>query len=249
MEIKSKQRIIGIVILALIALVILPFLLNHSNTQQPIKILEQQLTAESEQKPAVHSNQKIAPSHQKIHSIPIEQPSSQLAPEMQPQHSTLAAKKIITEQAKVIPAPIMKKQMVKNKSSKVNAPVKSTNIKSKKAVVQKPVVRSPNKKSVKKSIPKAPSKDNIQIKQVKVAVSKKDNWVVQLGSFDNNVNAQVFLKALHGKGVNAYLHKVIIKNKTEIKVVVGRNINQASAINLRETLQKTKHIKGILAKY
>jgi len=80
----------------------------------------------------------------------------------------------------------------------------------------------------------------------KVGVSA---WVVQLGSFSNEENAQALVAKLKENGYPAFIEKVFSSDEKAYRVRVGPEYLKSRAKALMEQLEKDVEIKGIIVKY
>ena len=75
-------------------------------------------------------------------------------------------------------------------------------------------------------------------------------WVVQLGTFRHESNAQRLIAKLRGKGFDAYFRPLIdAKGHRFLRVFVGPEIRKASAKQLCEKLSAAFHLRGVVRQY
>ncbi|MEM7540182.1 MAG: SPOR domain-containing protein [Pseudomonadota bacterium] len=74
-------------------------------------------------------------------------------------------------------------------------------------------------------------------------------WVVQLGSFADEENAQRLVAKLKGAGHSAYVDQVADDGNAQFKVRVGPEITREQAAAVMAELERSFGTKGILLKY
>jgi DedD protein len=74
-------------------------------------------------------------------------------------------------------------------------------------------------------------------------------WVVQLGSFSREANAQALNEKLRKKGYESFVDPVYSGGKKVFRVRVGPELVRSDADALREQLQKTVKLEGIVVRY
>jgi len=77
-------------------------------------------------------------------------------------------------------------------------------------------------------------------------------WVIQVGSFSNQANAEGLVKKLQKKKFPAFLEQTDVKGKTLYRVRVGPEIDQKLAQQLLKKLDRTlkpMKLKGTLKRY
>jgi DedD protein len=74
-------------------------------------------------------------------------------------------------------------------------------------------------------------------------------WVVQLGSFSSEENAKGLKDKLRKSGYPAFVEPVNRKSGIAYRVRVGPEILRSDAEQLRQKLQETMQIKGIVIRY
>ena len=75
-------------------------------------------------------------------------------------------------------------------------------------------------------------------------------WCVQLGTFHNINNANILISKLRKAGYDAYTRPILnTKGEHLLRVYVGPEVQEESAERLRDKLEASLHIKGIVCKY
>lgn len=75
-------------------------------------------------------------------------------------------------------------------------------------------------------------------------------WVIRLGTFSNKANADRLLARLRHKGFDAYTRSLTTaQGKRLQRVYVGPEISLKNTKRLREKLQTTFHLNGVVSKY
>ena len=74
-------------------------------------------------------------------------------------------------------------------------------------------------------------------------------WVVQLGSFSSEGNAQSLNKQLREQKYPAFVEPLIQENKVIYRVRVGPELRRSNAEKLQQEIKKKLGIDGILVKY
>jgi len=74
-------------------------------------------------------------------------------------------------------------------------------------------------------------------------------WVIQLGSFTNQINAESLVNKLQLEGYPAYIEELIDNSESIHRVRVGPELNREDAEKLQQTLVSHTGIKGIILSY
>lgn len=74
-------------------------------------------------------------------------------------------------------------------------------------------------------------------------------WVVQLGSFTSEENAQVLNQKLRKAGYSAFVEPLKQKTNVVYRVRVGPELKRSDAESIRDELKKTMKLDGIVAQY
>ena len=74
-------------------------------------------------------------------------------------------------------------------------------------------------------------------------------WVVQLGSFSSEANAQSLNKKLREAGYPAFVEPLKEKNSIAYRVRVGPELKRSDAQTIRDKIKKTMELDGIVISY
>jgi len=74
-------------------------------------------------------------------------------------------------------------------------------------------------------------------------------WVVQVGSFSLERNALALRDRLRGKGFSAFVEPLVGKDGTVYRVRVGPEKERTGADALRDRLEQTEKLKGLVTSY
>lgn len=78
---------------------------------------------------------------------------------------------------------------------------------------------------------------------------KVEQWTVQLGSFANRANAESLLARVKATGVGGFILPLTEGGKTAFRVRAGPVAGRAAADRLRQDLERTQSIRGMLVRY
>jgi len=102
------------------------------------------------------------------------------------------------------------------------------------AVATKPA--APKASSPKPTVPKLPAKPIV-------------SWVIQVGSFAKQENADNLVKQLRAMKFAAFMEKVVVDGKTRYRVRVGPEVDQKKAQQMQAQIEKKFKLKGKLERY
>jgi DedD protein len=74
-------------------------------------------------------------------------------------------------------------------------------------------------------------------------------WVVQLGSFSSETNAQGLNKKLRDAGYSAFVEPIKEKNGVAYRVRVGPELKRSDAQSIRDKIKKSMKLDGIVISY
>ena len=74
-------------------------------------------------------------------------------------------------------------------------------------------------------------------------------WVVQLGSFSSETNAQSLNKKLRDAGYPAFVEPIKEKNSVSFRVRVGPELKRSDAQSIRDKIKNTMQLDGIVISY
>lgn len=273
MEIKTKHRIIGIVAIVALAIIIVPFFINRTQSSNiNVKPAAQVPIADSSDGPAPQKQAAIEPSAEMTSTANEPHNAVPIEPQQIPANSNLA-----TEPLRPV-AQIPKTAVV---SSNVHAKMSAlentdSNSKAKTSEAENTATESPVK-NITKPTPvheeatkpkKIPRNKNGSVKVMfahqqshhnLVAVKKEikktklvdlhNAWAVQIGSFAQKNNADKLVQQLRSKGFAAYVDRAKSGRMTVERVFVGPEAKRAHAEELVKKLKHAFQLKGVVVKY
>ncbi|MEE9552256.1 MAG: SPOR domain-containing protein, partial [Gammaproteobacteria bacterium] len=104
-------------------------------------------------------------------------------------------------------------------------------------------------KSVIKQAVEAKSLEKIKVQEEVVDRVGLSAWVVQLGSFSNEDNAQELNKKLRDAGYPAFVEPLKQKTSVVYRVRVGPELKRSDAQSLRDRLKNSMQLDGIVVGY
>ncbi|MBQ0795977.1 SPOR domain-containing protein [Zhongshania sp.] len=105
------------------------------------------------------------------------------------------------------------------------------------------VVAKPKPVAVKKSAPTPLSKEKLDANGLPPA------WVVQVGVFGSESNADSLLKSLQGAGYKAFIDKIQRNSKPLYRVLVGPVISNEKAVSQQAAINKRFNVKSIVNRF
>lgn len=81
------------------------------------------------------------------------------------------------------------------------------------------------------------------------APPRAEQWTVQLGSFASRANAESLLGRVKATGVDGFILPLTEQGKTSFRVRAGPVAGRAAADRLRQDLERTQAIRGMLVRY
>lgn len=81
------------------------------------------------------------------------------------------------------------------------------------------------------------------------ATPKSEQWTVQLGSFASRANAESLLGRVKATGVGGFILPLTEGGKTSYRVRAGPVAGRAAADRLRQDLERSQAIRGMLVRY
>ncbi len=236
MEIKTKQRLVGgLVLLALLA-IFLPVLFHtsrpstaaHLSVKIPPKPPEPQMTLSGSESNIAGTEDKEAGQLGMTSTPPQLSAWSKAAPSKEARDT----KTQIAKESKTLP--------MREKKSAVAEKKKPAAQKAHKAA--KPVSE--------KATSKAHANEGNENLTLKTLLAAPQAWVVQLGTFSEKAHVVRLIKKLRKKGFDAYMRPFSnAEGKHLFRVYVGPEIRLDSVKELRKKLQKKFHLNGVVKKY
>ena len=105
------------------------------------------------------------------------------------------------------------------------------------------MVAKPKPVEVKKSAPTPLSKEKLDANGLPPA------WVVQVGVFGSESNAEALLKSLQGAGYKAFIDKIQRNSKPLYRVLVGPVISNEKAVSQQAAINKRFNVKSIVNRF
>ena len=256
MELKTKHRIIGIVVLIALAVIIVPLFFSRSGSEAGT----QNLSAHMSTPPGKPDIEQIA--------IPLQQPTTNskptqpLQPNQNSNNNAPLDPKVASEElasninsataAAAAPAPAAQANLASAATNnalpeKVTAkPVSNT------AVDAVPKAQPLSEDAAVVPAPSLMKPQQIQENRNKAGVVKRrlaDAWAIQLGSFTEKKNAESLVKQLRAKGYAAYLNESKTSGVPMIKVYIGPEEKREKADAMVKELHETLNLKAVVVKY
>lgn len=223
MEERLKERVVGAAVLAALAVIFVPMLL------EPQEEVSSEAVHEGEAEPSANAERERFSSRVK----PLASPQTQAA---SAENDGDQMAKVIASARKVKVVPGTDAIALEHAESKPpiqpKAPAKVS------SMPTKPPVASAKVKPVGGSKPTLPSKSELR-------QAAAGDWVVQLASFSKSGNAAGLRDRLKGLGYQAFVVKVGTDAGTVSRVYVGPAKDKAAARKLIEPLRRAVELKGL----
>lgn len=240
-DLKMKQRIIGIVVLVAIALFFVPWLLDHLGSHPKDEVTKQQLVISAPDNLASLEPTPV-PEAAPVAASQLASPTTTTPSGAVPPSNVTAPAVIVPSSSDVIAkesAPSPKASDVKD-TTPANIP---------QSTAKEPKLEAPAAKAaVKKPISSQHKIAKTLNKQQAVKHATR-TWAVQLGSFSSKTNANKLAKNLHAKGFSAYVDEYKRHGTLAYRVLVGKNTDRNQAIHLQKLMQGKLNIHGIIISY
>lgn len=248
MELRKKQRLIGGFVLAGVVLLQLPFLFHKERPETkvdvavsipkaptPPEVTTTQITTKPEvdaQTPVSAASEKPAIATAKNNTVDFK--PTTVKPTVLTKGS-VAIKSSSAVSAKSQPAV----SSASDKKSIASVQVSSHDKQNAKKNAVHHTVTHKNKAHITKVVKHAPAS----------SVQTPEAWVMQLGVFSNPHNANELLKNLRAKGYEAYMRSIKGNGKSLLVVYVGPELKLEKMEKIKEKIDKTMHVKGLVKKY
>lgn len=262
MDIKVKQRIIGGLVIVCVVLQVVAFLVYQSKPTQQVR-----LSAKIPPVPEKHKNLLEFNTSPSVVTVQSHQ--------HQPGQPYFSKVKVTHHHASTVTGanpPKQKMLLVTPHASRlVSTPAPSKVLKTDRVKATSIQASLPEKVEKKSSPSATQSKNSAHIKNSKVAehqnktkkikVAKKNAahkkaaiptqaWVIQLGVFSNQSNANALVKQLQKKSFDAYSKVLVRKGASDLQAVfVGPDVSRKKLERVKQSLENTLHIQGIIKKY
>lgn len=238
MEIKTKQRMIGIVIIAIIMLILVPLLFSKSKESGEESMVEQTPTTETQS--GVNLDQEAVITEQPEINADQPQPAITEQPE-QPETSTMV-EPVVPQDNQQLSTPIATDNGQPKAAENIttpNTPIAVPANDSKSSASKAPV---PVNVTVEKSI------NLVDAKPAKVVkpITTTKNWSIQLGVFSKKTNASHLVNKLKKGNFDVHMKEVQGANGKAYRVFVGNKYDRNKAQKVAYNLEKIYHIKGVL---
>lgn len=221
MELRTKKRIVGFLLLLALGLIIIPLLFGRAITSDELvlssKVPERPVSPAELSMSIPQSEATIA----KVQPAPVPQSRS--------------SSRIVFEQ---VPATSL---------GQSTDATKSTTRASTTQVTQKPSTRTTTSQAAAPQKPKIVSATPSNASTLKITNSA-GSWVVQAGSFSEKANAEALMQRIQGAGLPAYLTTSKTSKGQLVRVYVGPEILRSAADQMQVKLAQTLNIKGIVVK-
>lgn len=241
---RLRKRFLGAGVVVALAALILPFLMQGEGYKVNRQLAEDAKTRIPERpaKPA-SLDTRVPEPPEDVRAALVEpdnlpDPASELTPEPA---SPAASKPAATELAKPKPAPPVPAK-----------PVAEVKVKPLDKPAEKPVANLPSKpqdvaasKAQEKTAEKAVSPSANKLAEP-VAPKAAEAWVVQLGSFTAESNAQTLLAQVQRAGVGASVERIEVKGSPVWRVVSGRYATRAEADAALKLLKTRLNLGGMV---
>jgi DedD protein len=232
LDVGAKRRLVGAVVLVVLAVVFLPMLVEEDGPQNPVPEEELRMPAPP---PAERGRQaEIFPSIEETGPRPVSrpdpgaprpEPAAELAPvagaEPEPEPEPVA----------VSTAPAVLKPETQGKSPAAAAP-KAESVKPKSAAEAVPQKAKPASPASPKPVPKGLT-----------------SWVVQVAALSTPEAAQRLEVDLRGKGFHAFVEKIEGPTRTLWRVRVGPEVERTRADALATDVKKRTGLDAVVRKY
>lgn len=267
MESKTKHRILGLVVVAGLAILMYPFMLGNNGVSaekalvkappfpdQATQVVSVDTPEDVIGMPDPVDTVNLAEQPQTASATPAEVPTTVVEPAVKSEVTTDVKPDVLEGNAAEKPvelvAPLVDAKPVDPKPAKIKAIQKRIAGKSVKKLVNarvKPKVSSIHSRmashSTLKSYQSAPVGNNglLELKQAA--------YVIQLGSFKQKTNALKLVNKLRANGYRAFIQNVQASSGANTRVFVGPEHRQASARQVASRLAKDMNLRGIVISY
>lgn len=256
MELKTKQRIIGVAILIIVLAIVGVILFTSSNKPSEQEQVTSEMTAPTDQE---QPSQMPTDNNSQMDQNGQPYPSDQNQPGVSTGSEENSA--VNQEQPNQVPNAQQQEQSVPagapnsqpQQAAVPNNPNPQPDIEQQPEdglVTPSSEVKSQPKKTVTKTTTATTTVTVKHSKTAKPAKKATGTYTVQAASFKGATNANKLQKQLKANGYDAYVKKIKTSSgSTMYRVNVGHGISRSEAKNLIAKLTKTNHLNGITAEY
>lgn len=253
MELKTKKRIVGFILLIALGLMLIPLLFSHSVVTSDELKLSDRVPSRPVKSAALDLSvppEEVTVPTVKPVPVPQSTPSSRIVFEQVPAPHSTEVKSIEEEESAVLrSAPA---------SNQPKAPTSATEEAAVPISVSKPAPAPSKAAVVSSEVPAKPAAVPSKTTLLKTTVSPKpvpaagvlapESWVVQMGSFSDKANAESLVTKIQAAGFPAYLISSTTSQGALIRVLVGPEILKSAADEMRGRLAGALNLNGIVVK-
>lgn len=259
MELKTKKRIVGVIILIAMGLIIIPMFFGRSVSTDELK-----LSGHVPKPPAlpVGLNTPLPPRDATVPAIADQSTAAGGLVFEQLESVPLDTTKAEHHEAAAAPAPVKSAAPTKvaNPSDPAPAPTPAAPVTEPTAVFANPeepsvlpevAIVPPAAKEAKpalKTKKTKPSSSATAAHKEANTVASPESWAVQLGSFSDRISASNLMKKLQGAGFTAYMHDSKTAQGNLVRVLVGPQLHRSDANKIQKQLQQQFSLKSIIVK-
>ncbi|WP_423063833.1 SPOR domain-containing protein [Candidiatus Paracoxiella cheracis] len=245
MQTKTKQRVIGGIVLLAVVAIFLPLLFHNSRPSADLKLSTNVPLAPAKpevqlQLPAISSPKPIST------SVNIAQ-----AGDAQPQSSEAVAQETPAVSQRILnttPAPAVTPKVADHVVKLHDNATTKPAIKPAEEPAPKHNPKTSAKQTVKKPVVSAKKTAAKPVEPV-LKSSVPEAWVIQVASFSNSANAKRLVKQLRVKGFDVYMRENQLNQRTITRVFVGPIIDQHKVKQLQQQLKQQFQLKGVIKRY
>lgn len=229
MELRTKKRIVGFLLLIALGLILVPLFFGRSITSDELTLSSHvpnrpekpsDITLSIPDKETTIAEVPAEPLPQSTESKP-KQPKPQQSKPEPTSASTPSSSRIVFEQ--VSPEMVEPVSLPESPPAVISTPTPAV----KPAPIPSAVTPTPKKMEI------AP---------------KPGSWVVQMGSFSDKKNAETLMKKIQAAGFPAYLETSKNSKGNAVRVLVGPELQKSTANAMQAKLAKSLNITGIVVK-
>jgi DedD protein len=231
-DILLKQRLVGAIVIISLGVIFLPMLFTGREELGDAEFESSMPSEPVYEIKAPSLTEKEAPEPPPLEDPQLSEPSTMPAPEVK-QTTRETAKTEHSEPLAADTAATASKQESKQK-----------------AVVQKPATtEKPSPAPKPKSTPSAQSAAAQPIAEAPAKTDEIHGWVVQVGSFSKQSNAEALRDRLRAKGMPSFVMQASSDGKTVYRVRVGPSLDRESAESLQRDIKQQTQLSGFVTRY
>lgn len=243
MQTKTKQRVIGGIVLLAVVAIFLPLLFHNSRPSADLKLSTKVPPAPAKpevqlQLPAISTPKPISTSVN-IGQAGNAQPQSS---EAVAQETPAISQRILNTTPAAAVTPKVAEHVVKLHDNT------TANAKTAEKPASRDLKTSAKAKQTVKPVASA-KKTEAKPAQPLLKSSVPEAWVIQVASFSNSENAKRLVKQLRAKGFDVYTRENQLNQRTITRVFVGPIIDQRKVEQLQQQLKQQFQLKGVIKRY